>query len=379
MTPRLLARSQGTLALPSKATGGNYMAVMHASTVVRNDRRADESSPSETVLASDPVAATLHLVEIATQMGASDLHLDPIPGGHRIRLRIPGGGHARGTLLDVGTLKGPSDRVVGRLKSIAQLLVYRQDLPQEGCIPRGALEGLHVPEIRVSTYPAQDGERVALRFGTAEPLALCDLGFGDAVMAEITRVLDDARGVVLVTGPSGSGKTTTLYACLDRLANAGVSRSILTIEDPIERRIEGLVQTSLCEAIGLDGSAALRSLMRQDPEVLMVGEVRDASTAALVLEAGLTGHLVLSTLHAGGPEQVLARLFCFGLEPFAIGHALRGILSQRLVHHEGGSCIEGTWLGLDDALQEAIRARAPSHEVRELVDRNAIRFGGERP
>ncbi|MCB9892485.1 MAG: Flp pilus assembly complex ATPase component TadA [Planctomycetes bacterium] len=379
MTPRFPTPSQGALARPSKATGGIFMPVMHASTVVHSDLGADESSPSAMVLATDPVAATLRLVELAVRTGASDLHLDPIPGGHRIRLRIPGGGLARGTLLDAGILKGPSDRVVGRLKSISQLLVYRQDLPQEGCIPRGAFDGLNVPEIRVSTYPARDGERVAMRFGTVAPLALSDLGLGDAVMTALGQVLDDTRGVVLVTGPSGSGKTTTLYACLDRLATSAVSRSILTIEDPIERRIDGLVQTSLCEAIGLDGSTALRSLMRQDPEVLMVGEVRDASTAALVLEAGLTGHLVLSTLHAGGPEQVLARLFGFGLEPFAIGHALRGILSQQLVHREHGSRIEGTWLGLDEELQEAIRSRVPSNELRGLVDRNAIRFGGERP
>lgn len=324
----------------------------------------------------DAVRTVDQVLRFASERGASDVHLDPTAAGYRVRLRLPATQHAPGRLEEHGTLGGCKERIVGRLKSLAQLLVYRQDLPQEGCIARGAIEG--VDEVRVSTYPAADGERVALRFQARAARGFEDLGLGRDVEAALGARLEAGRGVILVSGAAGSGKTTTLYACLDRLVKSSVQRSILSVEDPIERRVDGVVQTALHEAIGLDGPTALRSLLRQDPEVLMVGEIRDARTARLVLEAGLTGHLVLTSLHAGGPLEVLARLRGFGLEAFAIGHALTGIVFQGLVQDAGGARLTGSWLAFDDELRRAIAAADQGSDFEDLVRQKSLPLGDPR-
>ena len=272
----------------------------------------------------DAVATVDALLQEATALGASDLHLDP--GVDRCRLRL----RRDGKLEDWRELSlEQAQQVVGRLKSLAQLLVYRSDLPQEGAIVAGEIEGCR--ELRVASYPAANGERVALRLGEPAHRGFDELGLPGEVAQDLRGVLHARDGVVLLTGPSGSGKTTTLYACLAELLQAEGAPSIVSIEDPIERRVDGVVQTELNPQSGLDGATALRSLLRQDPDVLMVGEIRDPETAALVFEAGLTGHLVLATLHAGSPLQVIARLRGFGVEAFTLGTSLRGVLSQRLV------------------------------------------------
>ncbi|MHC4164116.1 MAG: GspE/PulE family protein [Planctomycetota bacterium] len=229
----------------------------------------------------------------ARSHGASDLHLDPCEEGVVVTLRRDG------VLSSVETLPhalGP--HVVGRFKALADLLAYRTDVPQEGRIPADR-SGIEM-EVRVGTYPTLLGERVAARLDAPEgrPQNLAALGLPEAARRELCAALAQPEGVLLLTGPSGSGKTTTLYSCLHWLVAQEPRRSLVTIEDPVERRVRGVTQTEVNPPAGLTFARALRSLLRQDPDVILVGEIRDRETAAIALEAGLTGHLVLSTLAA---------------------------------------------------------------------------------
>ncbi len=266
------------------------------------------------------------LLRSAIEVGASDLHIDPSESGVIVRMRRDG------VLEQLEVLPDQiREHLVGRVKALADLLVYRTDVPQEGRI---LAERAGLPtDLRVATYPTVFGERIAIRFDAREagPRTFDDIGFEEIVAHSLREALDQPDGVVLVTGPSGSGKTTTLYACLRHLVHSGRQRSIMTVEDPIERRVQGVTQTQTDSVAGLDFARALRSLLRQDPEVLLVGEIRDRETAKIALEAGLTGHLVLSTVHAGTAPLVFARLLEMGVEPFVLTTAVRGVLAQRLV------------------------------------------------
>ncbi|MCR9247683.1 MAG: GspE/PulE family protein [bacterium] len=281
------------------------------------------------VIATPAVALVDRLLRNARERGASDLHLDPGEDGMRVRIRRDGALHTLETLP-----AELSQHVVGRCKSLAELLVYRRDVPQEGRI--GAERSGIGCELRVATYPTLFGERVALRLDAPDgsPCALAELGLEEPVAKAIHHAIEQPDGVVLLTGPSGSGKTTTLYSCLRHLVDHGPERTIVTVEDPVERRLDGVVQTEVDAAAGLDFTRALRSLLRQDPDVLLVGEIRDRETAAIALEAGLTGHLVASTLHAGSAAEVFARLLEMGVEPFVLTTTIRGVLAQRLLRRK---------------------------------------------
>jgi type II secretory ATPase GspE/PulE/Tfp pilus assembly ATPase PilB-like protein len=272
------------------------------------------------------VTVVERLLRAAVEAGASDLHIDPSEHGVNVRMRRDG------VLEQLEILPDQiREHLVGRVKALADLLVYRTDVPQEGRI---AAERSGLPtDIRVATYPTVFGERIAVRFDAREagPRTIDDIGFEEIVANSLRGALDQPDGVVLVTGPSGSGKTTTLYASLRHIVNGTRARSIMTVEDPIERRVQGVTQTQTDSVAGLDFARALRSLLRQDPEVLLVGEIRDRETAKIALEAGLTGHLVLSTVHAGTAPLVFARLLEMGVEPFVLTTAVRGVLAQRLV------------------------------------------------
>ncbi len=286
------------------------------------------------------VAVVDRLLKKARELGASDLHLDPGEESIRVRVRV------HGVLESIDEV--PIDlhaQIIGRLKALGDLLVYRSDVPQEGRIPAARSRLPH--DVRIATYPTVCGERVAIRFDAIETKLgrLEDLGFDGSVWKSLRDAIEQPDGVVLVTGPSGSGKTTTLYAGLRHLAQQGRPRSIVTVEDPIERRIPGVVQTQVDNVAGLDFSRALRSLLRQDPEVLLVGEIRDRETARIALEAGLTGHLVVSTIHAGTAPLVFARLLEMGVEPFVLTSAVRGVLAQRLVR---SICTESRCIDLGD-------------------------------
>lgn len=317
--------------------------------------------------------AVERLLRRAHELGASDLHIDPSESGVEVRVRTDG------VLEPLETLPaGLGPRLVGRLKALADLLAYRTDLPQEGRIAADR-SGVGV-EVRVATYPTLTGERVALRLEAPEALAadLDALGLPAEALAGLRGALDGPDGVVLLTGPSGSGKTTTLYAGLRHLAGRTPARSIVTVEDPVERRIPGVSQTQVNPAAGLDFSRALRSLLRQDPEVLLVGEVRDRETASIALEAGLTGHLVASTVHAGTASQVFARLLEMEIEPFVVTTAVRGVLAQRLLRRREGDGYRGRvpiaeWLPVTAELRRVILARGDGDALAAAAAQSGFR------
>lgn len=267
------------------------------------------------------------LVAAGRTSRASDLHVQPAAEGLEVRARVDGVLHSLGTFA-----AGSTTNVITRLKVLASLLTYRTEVPQEGRLAWSDSDGEF--EIRVSTFPTLHGERAVLRFfsGAGEFQSLDALGLPDDVRAQLDRLLSETSGAILVCGPAGSGKTTTLYACLRELVRrAGAARSIVTLEDPIEMAIPGVSQSQISEHQDFDLATAVRSVLRQDPEVIMVGEIRDATTAAAVMQAALTGQLILSSFHAGSAASAVRRLLDMGLEPYALRSGLSAVLFQRLV------------------------------------------------
>jgi len=317
---------------------------------------------------STAVEIVARLLSTAHERGASDLHLDPTEDGITVSLRRDG---VLSTLETLDADLGPN--LVGRLKALADLLAYRTDVPQEGRIAADRTEiGV---EVRVATFPAIGGERVALRFDAPDgaPAEIADLGLPGDVADDLTRAVEQPEGLILLTGPSGSGKTTTLYSIVRHLAKLTPRRSIVTVEDPVERRIAGVTQTEVNRPAGLDFARALRSLLRQDPDVILVGEIRDAETAAIALEAGLTGHLVASTIHAGTGRQVYARLLEMGTEPFVIATAVKGVLAQRLLRKtEGGRVLAAEWVPMSATLRRSVMDRAVHEDGGDALRRAAL-------
>jgi type II secretory ATPase GspE/PulE/Tfp pilus assembly ATPase PilB-like protein len=256
--------------------------------------------------------------------GASDLHLQPTPEGLELRWRVDG------VLAPLGTYPpGVAANVVARLKVLADLLTYRNDVPQEGRIR----EADAATEVRVSTFPTLYGERAVVRLfnNKLEYRDLAQLQLPDDILRRLRMLLVETTGAILVTGPAGSGKTTTLYACLHEVVrHSHAARSIVTLEDPIEMAVSGVSQSQLNEGAGFDMATALRSALRQDPEVIMIGEIRDRATAEVALQASLTGQLVLSSFHAGSAVEAVGRLTDMGIEPYVLRSGVLAVLFQRL-------------------------------------------------
>jgi general secretion pathway protein E len=270
----------------------------------------------------------------AVRVAASDVHFEPTHTSLEVRYRLDG------VLQKVAVLSREiSANVVARLKVMAELLTYRQDVPQEGRLAQGQAQfGV---DMRVSTFPTIHGEKAAVRlFGAgAGILDLDQVGLSAALHDELRRLFLQRTGAIFLTGPSGSGKTTTLYACLRHLHRESQgTRHIVTIEDPVEQVLEGISQAQARPGTEFDFARGLRSLLRQDPEIIMVGEVRDADTAHIVVEAALTGHLVLSTLHAGSACGVISRLLEMGIETYLLTSGVKGILNQRLLRRLCPAC-----------------------------------------
>jgi len=270
----------------------------------------------------------------AVECSASDVHFEPTNNSLEVRFRLDGVLHRVAVLT-----REVAANVVGRLKVMAELLTYRQDIPQEGRLTQGQA-GFGV-DMRVSTFPTIHGEKAAVRlFGAgAGILDLEQIGLPAPILEELRALFLQRTGAIFLTGPSGSGKTTTLYACLRHLrAESRGGRHIVTIEDPVEQVLEGISQSQARPATEFDFARGLRSLLRQDPEVIMVGEVRDPDTAHIAIEAALTGHLVLSTLHAGSSCGVISRLMEMGVETYLITSGLKGIVNQRLLRRLCQAC-----------------------------------------
>ena len=276
------------------------------------------------------------VLQQSARAGASDLHLEPRSDELLLRWRVDG------CLADAASVRGPlRNNLIQRVKVLAGLLTYRTDIPQDGRI--AGADGSSISDMRVSVYPAVLGEKIVVRFfhkqasnAAAKKVGLewelTSLGLNAASIERLETILSRPQGMLLLTGPAGSGKTTTLYAALRWIVERSRSqRQIVTIEDPVERILDGVTHTELKPVAGLDYPAALKSLLRQDPEVMMIGEIRDGETAQVAVQAALTGHLILSTVHAPSGPEVLLRLLHLGVEPYLVASVVSAVLEQRLV------------------------------------------------
>ncbi|MGD0189600.1 MAG: ATPase, T2SS/T4P/T4SS family [Rhizomicrobium sp.] len=298
------------------------------------DPEADEADLERLKdLASDApiVRAVNNLITRAAEARASDIHIEPTEDAIQIRFRIDGILREQDIL--PGNLKSA---FISRIKVMSNLNIAERRLPQDGRL-RHAVRGQDI-DFRVATSPTIHGETVVLRILDRSNLALefNTLGFDDELLDRFKHVLYQPHGILLVTGPTGSGKTTTLYASLNALNTP--ERKILTIEDPIEYRMPGINQTQVKPQIGLSFAAALRSFLRQDPDVMMVGEIRDLETAQVAIQSALTGHMILSTLHTNSAASSVTRLLDMGVEPFLITSTLNAVLAQRLVRRLCPAC-----------------------------------------
>ena len=367
-------------------------------------RLMQDLPPAEDLLDSGAQAPVIRMINAlllqALRERASDLHFEPYEARSVVRFRIDG------VLRDV--IEPPRAlhaALVSRLKIMASLDIAEKRLPQDGRITLKL--GDKQVDVRMSTLPTGSGERVVLRLldRDSAQLDLEALGMSVPTMAAIDRLIREPHGIVLVTGPTGSGKTTTLYAALSRLPRG--SLNMMTVEDPIEYALDGVGQTQVNARIDLTFARALRSILRQDPDIIMIGEIRDLETAQIAVQASLTGHLVLATLHTNDAASAVTRLADMGVEPYLLASSLLGVLAQRLVRRlcpacrvpvapsadetalaaqfgsaalaslhapRGCDACRGTGyqgrtgiyelLVVDETLRRLIHARAPEHELR---------------
>lgn len=301
------------------------------------------------------------LLTQALREGASDIHIEPFEQVSIVRFRVDG------ALRDViRPKKGIHASLISRIKIMAQLDIAEKRLPQDGRITL-RIGGKPV-DVRVSTLPTGHGERAVLRLLDKEAgkLDLLHLGMDERVLSQFDHLISQPHGIVLVTGPTGSGKTTTLYAALSRL-NAGTT-NILTVEDPIEYELAGVGQTQVNAKIDMSFAKALRAILRQDPDVIMIGEIRDLETAQIAVQASLTGHLVLATLHTNDAASAVTRLLDMGIEPFLLSSSLLGVVAQRLVRKLCQHCRreeQGRWhaVGCEHCAHTGYQGRVGVYEL----------------
>jgi general secretion pathway protein E len=292
---------------------------------------------SSDLLEADDDAPVIRMINAllmqAVREGASDIHIEPFETRSVVRFRLDG------TLRDIAEPhRALHAALVSRIKVMAELDIAEKRLPQDGRIAL-RLAGRPV-DVRVSTLPTGHGERVVMRLLDKEAgrLDLVKLGMGGKTLETMQRLTAQPHGIVLVTGPTGSGKTTTLYAALSSLDAA--TTNIMTVEDPVEYDLDGISQTQVNPRIDMSFARALRAILRQDPDVVMIGEIRDLETAQIAVQASLTGHLVLATLHTNDTASAVTRLTDMGVEPFLLSSSLIGVLAQRLVRRLCPDCKE---------------------------------------
>ena len=338
-------RVQGSAeAVMGDIEGGGLESVAHELEEPRDLLDADDEAPIIRLVNS--------LLSQAVKDRASDIHVEAFEREVIVRFRIDG------ILYDV--IRPPRrfhPTIVARVKVLAGLDIAEKRLPQDGRF-RFRAAGRDI-DVRVSTVPTQFGERLVLRLldRSGALLRLEDLGLAGDHLDEIGRLLGRAHGIVLVTGPTGSGKTTTLYAALSQLNSS--SRNIITIEDPIEVQLHGVGQIQVNPKIELTFASGLRSILRQDPDVVMVGEIRDGETAEIAIQAALTGHLVFSTLHTNDSFGAITRLVDMGIEPFLVSSALLGVVAQRLVRRVCPDCRVPTEASAREAAELGLVAGTP--------------------
>src|SRR5712692_11480615 len=314
-----------------------------------------EAAPEELVVSEAEASQrpVVRLVDLIISEGilsrASDIHIEPEEGAVAVRYRIDG------VLRQVMKIpRAAGLPLISRIKIMSQLDIADRLRPQDGRA-RVSVNGQPI-DLRVSTLPASQGEKVVIRVldSRATVKSLDSLGLNPVESEHIRRLLESHEGIILVTGPTGSGKTTTLYSCINQIKSEGVN--IVTVEDPVEYRMPGIVQVQVQEKAGLTFASALRSILRQDPNVVLVGEIRDRETAQIAVQASLTGHLVLSTLHTNDAANAVTRLVDIGVEAYKIAASLRGVVAQRLMRKLCPTCKE-VWM---EAPPERLRRWIPS-------------------
>ncbi|MGB7157347.1 MAG: ATPase, T2SS/T4P/T4SS family [Tepidisphaeraceae bacterium] len=283
---------------------------------------------------SDAPALVTMILSQAVRRRASDVHLEPTSEGFEVRYRVDG-------LLETAERYDAAigRSLVARLMVMAQLLTYRLDVPQEGRLAVPSADGKAPLDLRLAVMPTTHGLRAAVRLPAdlVQPHALDELGLPGSVLSGLHRFADADAGMLLLSGPAGSGKTTTIYAMLAHIAQSRPGLSIISLEDPVERDLPGVTQIEVSPFGELTYERSLRSILRQDPQVLMLGEIRDAATASLAVQAALSGHRLISTMHAAAPAGAIARLLEMGLEPYQITSALFGVVAQRLLRRSDPS------------------------------------------
>jgi general secretion pathway protein E len=331
------------------------------------------------------------LLTQAARDGASDIHIEPYERHSVVRFRVDGG--LREVVQPNRALHAA---LISRLKIMAELDISEKRLPQDGRISLRL--GTRAIDVRVSTLPSAHGERAVLRLldKSGNKITLDSVGMQGWVLQQFKQLIAQPHGIILVTGPTGSGKTTTLYAGLGTL-NAH-EQNIMTVEDPIEYELPGIGQTQVNSKIDLTFAKALRAILRQDPDVIMIGEIRDLETAQIAVQASLTGHLVLATLHTNDAASAVTRLVDMGIEPFLISSSLLGVLAQRLVrklctHCLGAGCAQCGQSGyqgrtgifelllINETVRDLIHQRAPENSIRNAGLANGMtlmRDDGER-
>lgn len=323
--PKIELRSKAALAPPSISESLDEIATNAYQEISEMEAPDDSVSVEEVTNEDNPVIKVVQrIIEEAADAGASDIHIEPQEKQTVVRFRVDG------TLFERTTLPSEWNRaIIARLKVLAQLDISQRRLPQDGRI-KIEIHGVKT-DVRLATTPTLFGEGAVLRIlsGEDDSLTIENIGFEDSQLTTIKNCATAKDGFFLVTGPTGSGKTTTLYAVLSFLNSPDTK--IITLEDPVENQLDGATQINCNSKIGLTFATGLRSILRQDPDTLLVGEIRDEETATIAVQAALTGHLVLSTLHTVGTAETITRLTEMGVEGYLLADTIRGIIAQRLV------------------------------------------------
>jgi type IV pilus assembly protein PilB len=329
-----LATSTTVQAAIEQYDGANVGSELERVIAIQDKEASDEVVDKEDVAEDSPIAQTINLIiDYGVKNGASDIHIEPRENFVVIRYRIDG------ILREVNKLpRKVLGSMVSRIKILSNLKIDEHRAPQDGRFKIAVSN--HIYALRVSTLPIIDGEKVVMRIldESSKPASLEELGYWGASLAAVKHAIVQPHGMVLVTGPTGSGKSTSLFSVLSMLNNPGVN--ISTVEDPIEYHVVGANQTQVNPIAGMTFASGLRALLRQDPNIIMVGEIRDGETADLAVQAALTGHLVFSTLHTNNAATCLPRLLDMDIEPFLIASTIRIIIGQRLVRKLCPDCRE---------------------------------------